>query len=418
MKKLLSLAITAILIFGLVACSTTEGAPETSTESSQTQATFEAPTQLFEEYYNLFADIDWPEGYTVYQASYESNGYHLFRLYLTATGTTEDVITFFSTFGGDNTQESINQNIEMFLANEFVIVHGTQRDEGIGADIEITPTYTEDNNYEYVDGFNICLVSKIDESKTADYKNALDVNFNEPAAAALSSYIDLSDFDAQELKVNSYRPLAEIMSVSIPEDYASVKGVILSDTKQFNPMGDNHVGFDYGDMSVQLIFDDEKKAIYLFECLGDASANLRDYTPEKTLKNLGFNLYGENCSYETDDVWFAVYKNEWGSDDNSIKCTFEIFGKPCFVLISYPDQIYTVMIGEEDERIDYTYDAFADTVTPTKLFEDYAAFKSAFEEMTGETSDMSVKEPVMFVDNFAYDTFGLKPESLFELPME
>ncbi len=442
MRKIIVFAAAAILVFGLASCAQTptENEPaETSsseipaeqspqqTDASAAQSpaeinSFESPMQLFEEAYNPFYDIQWPDGYTVYQASYEESEYNLYRLYLTAEDTAENVVNYCSVLVGDDAEESILQNLDSLNNTGGVSIHGTQVDGGLNADLSIEPTDLDDSHYEFVDGYAVTLVMGINADNTADYQRALDANFNKAAVGALTDYIDLANPVSRTVTVNSVNGFIQSTRSYSPADYDTLKLAISSDDA-WAQCNDIEYNMQYGDIVTAIIFDDENQILYLDEYSRDTSKNIADYVPAdddpvETLKNMGFENFETQWSYQTDSVWLCVCKHEWGNAENVIKCAFEIFSQPCFVIINYPEQLYTVMIGEEDECIDYVYDAFADTVTPSDFFESYDTFKAAFKAMTGETSDLSVTEPVMFVDNFTFETFGYKPERLFELPTE
>ena len=434
MKKILLTAIAAVIAFGLMACSapaeeTVSAATQTPADAPtdvQTQApeatlaatpepediAMESPAQLFEATYNPLSDKQWPEGYTVYQVGVESGEYDLFRLYLTAEDTAENVVAFCSELIGDDAPDSIQQSHDLLDRDGFVGIN-----KGSGMSVEIAPTDEDDDDYTYVDGYTVCVVVGIDEDSFYDYQSALDTCFNEKVIAALAAYIDIENPQGRDLCVNRKNQRVHATWMYVPEDYEAACQGIAGDAIWTGSNG-HEMSFAYGDLNVAMYFNDETKAVFLDQCLDDLSINIADYKAEATLENLGFTLYDTKCGYEDEDMWMAVSKNEWGDEENIINFAFEIFGQPCRVIVSYPDQIYTVMIGEDEQSIDYSYDAFANTVTPTASFADYDAFKAAFEALTGETSDSSVAEPVMFVDHYTEDTFGYEPERLFELPRE
>ena len=440
MKKTSMVMVLMILVIGLAACSTAPAELTKGNEDMASAATAEptsmteieneivlSPDLLLSSEYNPMYEIAWPEQYHIYQVSYEISEYRLYRVYLTTQDDADNTVTFISNLLGDSAPESIRENIEALKSDGRVEIFGTQVSAGLNADAEILKADESDSDYDATEGYVVKLIMSLQDN-TEKLADLLQANFNIPAVKEFGDVFDLNQSDMRSIRINLDKGFTEAFVGFENNDPQAVKQWVDGlDDWQFNERKDA-AQKQFGDMTAHVRFDADKDLIYLSETLTSTSQALREYLPKadgelntETLKNLKFEAYENTCSYRDEEagIWMGVYKTEWGAaDGDCIMCSFSVFDQPCFVIISYPDQIYNVMLGEDDDRIDYEYDAFADTITPSSRYEDYSAFMDAFAEKTSDDSDLAPKQPVLFVDSFAEQTFGYKPEKLFELPRE
>jgi len=278
-------------------------------------------------------------------------------------------------------------------------------------------------NYDYVadSGYRIELAAILDGNDISAYLNLIAPNFNDKALLDFKEDIDFMDDQSQEITVNTDADYTQFSGAYQPENYDDVISMLNLSSK-WRPEGGGYSVVD-GDLSVNITADQETKTLYIAQRLNhhrDETIGSYTYVPTLSLSTLGFEKYDQNSAYKDEEagVWLGVYKKEWGAESDDIKCSFTIFDKPCFIEIKYPSQKYNVMLGEDDDRVDYSYDPVTDTITPSDVYEDMDAFYKDFFEKSGEQSDLAPVEPIKFIDNFAFETFGYKPEALFEMPQE
>jgi hypothetical protein len=428
--KRISVLLTALLLFlSLTSCGSSPGNDSGDMEDSENSAAaafasgqeesavaegasdvrvMDNPMDLFSKQFNLFYDVDFPEGYKTYEVSYESGEFHLYRLYLTAEASAEEVTEFFSNLVGDSAEESIQQNLEYLNAGS-VQIQGTQVEGGLSADIMIEPTKELVTTEEDAVGYAITMTGTPVESEFSKYDIALDQNFS--IAALGDAWTILKDTDPleRELKVMKDTGLVQAMCRYAPGDgYEVLKTALLDGLSQYRQ--DNMLSWKYGDMSISIHFFDETKEIYLLENHRDTMVNLADYQPSITLSSLGLESYGDSWGYKDNEagVFLKIERTDWGAEANKITFGTKEYGG-YYVEIDMPEQVYHVIMNEG--AISYSYDAFADKL----LADDLDAVRAAYAELTGDDSDLALKKPISTVDNYTYIEFGYKPEHLFNL---
>ena len=395
-------------------------APDTATATEAPESESELlPSLLLTDEYNPFSDIEWMDRYHIFMASYETWDYNMYHLYLTWNGDAEDVVIYISDLLGDWDEERIDKSLGYLESTGQVTIYGVETALGPSTEASIEKIRGEDYDYAAAEGYVISLTQQIEGDNSA-YQSLLEANINTEVLVDLAGILDMSAYSSREIKVNTDAGYVEFFGVYQPDNYDEI-----IETLKASAAWETTDGFRryYGDMSVNITYDNQSKTIFISQRMDamDSAIGGYSYSPKASLVNLGFNNFGDSCGYkdETTGVWLSVRKEEWGSSDGDcIMCSFTFYDQPCFIVIDYPNQIYNVMLGEDDDRVDYAYDAFADTITYSEIFVDEASFMAAVAEKTGETSDMVVYEPVMFVDDFTFQTFGYKPEGLFELPVE
>jgi len=227
MKKSIAIILSFIMVSAVFGGCASTATIEPAQETAQTQTAASEPTEelsketgapdvpgippsdLLNEGYNPFLSVEFPENYTVYMAEYEDiHEYALYYLHLTTTDSAQDVVTYMSNLLGDSEEESIAQNLSALEDKGIVNIHGTEVDAGLNADCSIEPSQ-QDGDYEYVEGYVISMVMRIDTEDMEPYGELLLSNINFNALNEVSNYINVADYDMAGIKVNLYQGSTE-----------------------------------------------------------------------------------------------------------------------------------------------------------------------------------------------------------------
>jgi uncharacterized protein YceK len=289
MKKSIAIILSFIMVSavfgGCASTATIEPAQETAqAQTAATEPTEELsketepetpdvpgipPSDLLNEDYNPFFSVEFPDNYTVYMAEYEDiSEYALYYLHLTTTDSAQDVVTYMSNLLGDSEEESIAQNLSALEDEGIVNIHGTEVDAGLNADCSIEPS-RQDGDYEYVEGYVISMVMRIDAEDMAKHGELLLSNINFDALAEVSNYMDVADYDMAGIKVNLYQGSTEAHIGCYMENAEEVWNDMAA------AMPDNYseeysaFSFEAGELSTDIREDLNNGFIHIFQRSGE-----------------------------------------------------------------------------------------------------------------------------------------------------
>ena len=400
--------------------------PTATPELEITEVVIE-PMDLLSAAYNPFDSVEWPDGYTIYEAGYEAGEYNLYRLRLTTAGSAEDVVTFVSQVFGEDSEENIQASID-YLKDGHVEIKGLKNENGIETIVEINPAVPDDSDYEFVEGYTVALTAGITDEQARDYEEILNLNFNTEAIANMNAQDFLTDNQpvVREIKIKLHQNAIEAVYTYDPGDdfetweefFSSSQFADNEDIRIRNEDESDFVTYTYGKMGVQIVLNNGM--IYISQGLNDLAQNMLDYVPEKTLQWMGFGVNGEdgNCGYSDPETGYftMISKKEWGADSNSITLMI-MEGYECYLVTYYPDdQRYGVQIESTDHQLaKYYYVQASKEMTPMDEGWDKQGILDNYEEIFDST-DVSV--PVLEFDQYIEETFGMTSEALFEVPVE
>ena len=446
MKKVLYAMLALALSFNMAACREQEQAqptmkpvqnseiieeitvePEISPENTVIGNPYK-PSDLLDEKFNLFSDVDFPQNYTVYGACIELDEYNLYRLYMTAEGSPEDIITYMSKSLGDGAQESIQQNIDAFNTDGSCNIFGTQIEEGLNVDCKISSAVKDDSDYEYVDGCTINLVMGIEKDDISDYRKLIEDNYNLGSLNVVNNYFGVSPLpDRVEMKINTYANNVQTFTRYQMDNIDDIKENMFANIK-YDYSEENRICFRYGDLNIDIHFDSQKGIIYLSQFLNSIQTSLKDYVPKNTLENLGFKIYVEeeaSCTYleEDNNIYFGLNRLEWGEPENiqdKDAITF-ITNITDYILVVryYPSkETYAIQADKGDISAKYTYDEVKEEYSGEWTNAEVSV-KEIFEDVFQKPdTDSILKDAVAVFCKSIEDTFSMSPKELFELPYE
>ena len=397
------------------------------TSASAAPAVAYTPVDLLGPIFNPFYDLTWPEGYTVYQVCYESGEFNLYRLYMTATGSAEDVVTMIADMVGLSDNDNIAAIISDLNQGE-VQISDQQFENGIDATIEIYPADPDSDDYDDVDGYAITLATGIDSDQATDYAAILDANFNADAMRYIDadSFIDSSKPVFRQIKVLTYRGAVQA-EYMYQDDYETWQAFFTSDAYTDSELVSLRIenscaflNYEYGNLGVNLTFDDESQIIWLSQYQNDTEVNISEYVPEQTLQSLGFKDVNEDgvCGFDDEMTKTAIHmtKAEWGAEKDSV--TFMIFEDydPFIVIYDPSSTEYSVEISKNNKWARYLYTK--DRVKPLEDDDTTDEIIHNMAQITGDDSQSNTKIPITMFNTFIEDTFDMSLDALFELPYE
>jgi len=403
--------------------------PTISGEVGQTPEVRDAlPADLFGDALNVFSDVPFPEGYTVYAAGFENNAdFYFYELYLTAEGKPENIIRDVSRMLGNDGEESLRQSIDAFGSDGGVGIDG--RLDGVGFDVncKITPTEEGDYDYDYVEGCNLRFRASIHDP--SGYDKIIADNYNLHSLSAVANYFDVTPITGKS-KIYVRRTHNNAQIDAVYNTVEDVPGVMerMKAGLDYESFDANYKSMNlpcYGEVCNSLYFDTEKSSISIFQRLGDAGKNYRAYQPPTTaLTDLGFTNYIESdalCEYkdEASDLSIAVNVPAWGSrpDEWENGCVALMKGINGYGLAIwyYPgEQRYVVQADKDDTSAKYQYDAKTGAVGDE--YPDPDAVTAQFEAMLGDCAqdDIHMRSIELF-QGYVRDTFGMGIDELYAL---
>ena len=435
-KRLVLLFMAVVMILTLITgCGTggnevtTSETGEQSGDAGQTSEVGNAlPADLLSDELNVFSDVSFPEGYTVYAAGFENNvNFGLYELYLTAEGNPEDIVIYISNLLGLSTEESIRESIDAFHSNGSATIFGTQVEGGLNADCDIKATKENDYDYDYVPGCTLRLRSPITDS--ADYEKIIEDNYNLNSLTEVADFFDLTPVTGQsQIYVRKSRNNAQIDAVyntvdDVAEVMESMKAAMTYEYFDENIYVMNLL--DYGDVVNTIFFDLENNSISIFQGLGDSGKNYKDYKTATTkLTDLGFRNYIEKdalCEFKDDAHNLNIVINipQWGSRpderDNSCVQFFNGINGYLLAIWYYPEeQKYVVQADKDDTSAKFQY--YEKT---GEISDEWAASgepKEQFINMFGSSAQEDVyMESIELFQGYVKDTFGMNIDELYAL---
>jgi len=452
MKKIIAIILSFILVSAVFGGCANTATSEPAQETAQTQTVTSEPTEelseetepetpdvpgippsdLLNEDYNPFFSVEFPENYTVYMAEYEDIiEYSLYYLHLTTTDSAQDVVTYMSNLLGDSATESIAQNLSALEDEGIVNIHGTEVDAGLNADCSIEPSQ-QDGDYEYVDGYVISMVMRIDIEDMTQYGELLISNINFDALDEISNYMDVAGYDMAGIKVNLYQGSTENHIGCYMENAEQVWNDMAAAMPDSYSEEYSAFSFGTGELSTDIREDLNSGFIHIFQRLGRVDVALKDYVTsetELTLGSLGFLDFREskaNVCYKDDDqkTGVFIYKNEWGEpefEDQRETVSFNTTINDCGVVVKfYPNEDrYAVRLEVEGVAYEYEYYDSESRYLNENGQDDLGAVKEAAGIVFNKPdTDSVLQDAWVTFEQYVENTFGMNAAALYALSYE
>lgn len=454
MRRTTGIILTGLFVITLfIGCAnkTVENANSISKEEAGSEQIVEkpevesiSPNDLFYETYNVFSGLKFPENYHVYAVEYEKqdcggeeNWYNVYRLFMIAEDTDENVINFISNLLGDDQEKSIQQNLDYLQKDNFVGIDGTQIDDGMAVICEIKRTTEDAEDYEYSEGYEVQLMMRLFGEECDKYDELLLSNMNYNSLSDISNYIDIQSYISGSINVNTYNDNVNMhygYSLDNAQDVWDELTVGLSDyyLEEWQV-----ISINYGDLETSVRNDirdnNEDGWIHVFQKLNSTEICLQDYSPEPeesaeiTLKSLGFEDYREEsakCTRNDSEGWVLISRSEWGENPYTGERDAVLFAQDtsdgAYMVFFYPDrEIYHVILENGDRQVEYEYSIKDNQYTDGMGGYDVGEAKDMAELVFNKPgTDSILQDAWVTFDQYIKENFDMDAYDLFELNYE
>jgi len=178
----------------------------------------------------------------------------------------------------------------------------------------------------------------------------------------------------------------------------------------------------YGDMDNRIMLSDKDKHVIIGQTLPGADINIADYIPSQSLVMLGFRDEGDYDDQQ-DNIYVAIHKSEWQEAENEEDRNCILFidndANDGFLVRYYPREAkYFVQLEKDDILVKYDWYEPEDRYSDQGFGEDVSEIKQKMQTMLNDESDNVMAKPIIAFEEYIKNTFGMKPEQLYELPLK
>ncbi|MDD3290368.1 MAG: hypothetical protein PHT29_05730 [Eubacteriales bacterium] len=430
MKRSLSALLFVFLVALLVACSGSPAAPDAASEPDADAASAigqeaYAPQDLFGKEFDPFYDVNFPGSFHTY-AAYFIKGSNKFEgktpyiLSMTASGKAEEAIAFLIELAGKGEDERVSHTEDYNNGGfcEFQSEDGTV--------FIIRQTDLNDDRYAYVDGCHIDLWTNITGVDVSRYTRLISDNFNVNALATAADHFDITPvFDKCDIEVNLHKKSARVTTHYTVQDAEAVEQHMAGSIQNgWYDAQSGKMGFSYGTIYMEYLFDVEAGSIYVSEATSELTSPLSAYVePEVSLTKLGFGFEQEGiCGvYEDREPYYrsvAIHRPEWGefSEDWNMEYLDQVNGYGLRITYSAADDLYRVSADKNNTSAIFHYSHATGNYEP--VYPDPDTIRQRFNEAFGTQGDDFVGKPLELFEQFLQEKFGMGFEKVYALPIK
>lgn len=443
-RKIVCLLLVLLLGFGCAPAApvvdVTQSATETPamTEAPTPEPTAEptpelvdaAPIALFGLPYNVFSDIVFPAGYTVYGARFDcasppKNTYARYALYLTAEGTPRDIALYFADLLGINDETQLNEIADLMERDVAQDIYGTYQGVPAFAMLKKTEAGNDFEQCTEVNGCRIELAVDISADQTASYFDLILQNNNSVMLGELAPQLGEETLKEKLIGifVNAEKP--EKTEVYLQHRVENAAALMASFNEILKPVWFDEQGkaleISYGRMNGKYQFDTEQNIVFATLRPNDNSAPVSAFIKsEKSLIGLGFQLDEQSGFYLYDDkettVRFEI-ANPDSDSDQKYDMLFICIANGYLFGIWYNQQQQTLVIQTDKDEISAkcTYrldtETFEEPYPSEEMVQEH--FALALGSPQGDVRQAAIQEMSAEVQN----RFGLDWQELCALPV-
>ena len=389
-----------------------------------------APIDLLSAPYNVFSDVAFPEGYTVYGARFDSadppkNAYARYAIYLTAEGNPAEIAQYFAGVLGITDETKLQAFADTMETEVAQDIYGTYL--GVPAFAMMKKT---EAGYDYpecteVNGCRVELSVDIPADQTGIYNALILQNSNSGIFGELSNQIGEGTLlkDLMSIFVNVQRP--ERTTVYLMHKVGNAETLMADMAANLSPdwfdEPNKSMGLSYGYIKGNYSFDFEQNIVYENLQLGEITSPAGEFVKsDRSLMGLGFQFDPESGLYLYDDKSTEV-RVEIAKTGTNVMDDYDM----TYICISNG---YVLVMWYDDETQTLTLQADKDDIS-TKC--DYQIASGTFgnfwpsEEMVQEHFALALGLPdgdvrAAAVQKMADDIqnrFGMTWQELYALPV-
>ncbi len=452
MKRFLTVLLIVLLAAALAACSgqtsgtTTEpspppettapsaepetAAPETTEPSAAPESAAPerepyAPTDIFGSDFNPLADMQMPDYFTVFAASFTKGsakleGRNPYTLYITAEGNMYAAVAYQADIAvAGLSEEEKNDRFQEYSDNAYCEFTGTD-----GRVVTIKQTKPHDEKHEN----GACTIEIAFDVPAADmekYTALVRDNYNMNALASVKEYVDIeTDFAECSIEVNLQNKEAAVAVQYYVDDAEAVQQGVTDNLEcewgEWN--GHPSAGIPYGMIKNTLIFDSRFGAtVLILQESKELNTPLGEYVePELSLVKLGFGFDEDGvCGvYEEREPHYksvAITRPEWGAfaDGWNIELSDSNVNGYSLIMWYYSDEdMYHIALDKDGGA---SYDYYPTTGEHAGHPDEVAQI---FNEFYGTQGDEFYDMPLAYFEQFVQERFGMSIAELYALPKQ
>ncbi|HML69648.1 MAG TPA: hypothetical protein PKA81_14805 [Clostridia bacterium] len=390
-----------------------------------------APQELFLRGYNLFSDVAFPAGFTVFAARYDTaqpekglNDH--FALYLTAEGDRAEISRFCAGLLGITDEARLTEiagTMEREVAQQ---IDGTFGGAKAYAQLKQTKPGVETDQTTDVEGCRIELSVEVSAAQAQAYQAMIHANNNRAVFGALADRLsdDFIQKDKLSIYVNAQRP--ELTEVSIAYRVLDAKALEAELAQALkldwhDEQGAN-MGVTYGRIRYKLSFDAGSNTVYETLSPNDNTSPAGEYVQTgKSLMAFGFQYDKTLGTYVYDDkkanIRFEVVRAKDGETrpDWSLLFICQPNGYNVGIWYFVDDQQLLLQTDYKDRSAKFYFDLTSGTYlepwpNDTEIDE---LFSEAFEGCQGDVRKAAIER----MTKEAQDRFGITWQELSGIPL-
>jgi predicted small lipoprotein YifL len=443
MKRFLSSLLLILLVISQAACSQPAGPAETpapaQTEVQNTPAETPilspsptpepeayAPLDIFGSEFNPYGDMEFPDIFTVFAASFSTGSEKLqgkrpFVLSMTGSGNMFAAVAYHADVAGLSEDEK-NDRINEYLNGGFCEFQGKN-----GTVITIREINPNDDRYEYVDGG--CLIEitfYMDDTDIEKYISLVRDNYNLNALTSIAEYLDTEpDWIECDFGVNLHKKEASASVVYHVSDVDAIQQDIVENVESdWYDTQSGSIGLTYGMIGIKIQFDSKAGAIYVTQTASEFDTAVCEYVaPEVSLTKLGF-LFDPNgvCGvYEVREPQYmsvAIHRPEWGEfgSDWNIEYMDNVNGYALRITYNADEAKYHVSVDKNNAGAAFDY------LPATKEYgweyPDKDTVKQMFNNAFGTQDEDFYEKSLAYFEHWVQERFGMSIAELYALPIK
>jgi hypothetical protein len=443
MKRFLSAFLLIFLVASQTSCSLQAGSAETpapaQTQAQNTPAetlipspslTPEpeayAPMDIFGSEFNPYADMELPDIFTVFAASFNKGsakleGRNPFTLYMTGSGNMYAAVAYQADIAGLSEKKK-NDRFNDYSELGFCEFVGSD-----GRVVTIRQTQPHDEKHEN----GACLIEIAFDVPAADMEKYTDLirdNYNMNALACVKECIDIeTDFAECSIEVNLQNNETIVAVQYYVDDAESVQQYVADNLQ--SEWGDFYgipsASIPYGLIRNTLVFDSRfGAAVLILQASNERNSPLGAYVePEFSLSKFGFGFDHEGvCGvYEQHEPHYmsvAIHRPEWGefTEDWNIEYLDQIneYGLRITYHVAEDKYHITVDKGGTDAAFDY----LPVMKEYTGEHPNQGTVKQMFNGVFGTQGEDFYDKPLAYFEQLVQERFGMSIEELYTLPIK
>jgi len=444
MKRLLCIVSCTILLLSFAcapATASTGGKPTPVATAAATSAptpepTAEplgfAPVDLLGKGYNLFFDVVFPEGYTVYGAYFDSaqpkkGRNDLFALNLTAEGDRLEIVRYCAELLGVTDEATLTGYADSMTNDGFAEIIGTYAGATAHAWLKQSEAGFEFDQCTEVNGCRIELAVDVTSEQAEQYRALVLANYS---TAMLGDFADRFGEDTirrdrLSIFVNVQKPDKTEVYVSHEGKDAAALLASITETLQTSWYDEAtaSLGIDYAMQKAKYSFDTTNNVVHVEFSPNDNTVPAGEFKlSDVSLSKLGFQYFPQDglAIYKEDQnhLEIAISKPEWHrtAEDWNFEFLGESNGCSLYMIYTEATGLFHVAVNKGDDGASAEFNVPKNEFQ-SDVYPDEETQKRIFSEAAGITEGDHREAVFALLTDLIQDRFGMTWQELYALPV-